>query len=187
MWKNIDGYFWPYRIDDEANIEWLNPKNGKWIRLKPVIEQKKKGNGVYGRLAVWMKRKDGRFKRVYVKSLVIDAFFGGKKEGVVYSFKNGFFQDCSIYNLYPTTQTKVNERYGGGLRKSVEKIDKYGNVLDLYASVTEAAEANYVSRTFVINRCRKKVKNPFSLTDFSFRYERPRGVCRSYDFISREG
>lgn len=186
MWKNIDGYFWPYRIDDEANVEWLNPKNNKWIRLKPVIVRKHKGNCSYGYLIVWMKRKNGRFKKVNLKSLMVDAFFGGKKKGVVYGFRNGSFMDCSVYNLYPTTQTKINERFGGGLRRSVEKIDKAGNVLDLYSSVTEAAEANYVSRTFVTNRCKKHAKNPFALTGFSFRYERPRGICREIDFIRRE-
>lgn len=184
-WRPLNGYFWPYRINEDADVEWLNPKNDKWIRLKPVIERKKKGNCTYGYLIVWMKRKDGRFKQVNLKSLMIDAFFGGKKKGVVYGFRNGSFQDCSIYNLYPTTQTKINKRYGGGLRKSVEKIDKNGNVLELYSSVTEAAEANFMSRCAVIRRCRNQAKDPFALTGYSFRYERPRRIDHTIDFVHR--
>lgn len=185
MWKPIDGYFWPYRIDEDANVEWLNPKNGKWVRLNPFLIRPNKGLA-YGRLCVRLKLSNGKFKNVYVKSLMVDAFFGGKRDGVVYGFKNGSVMDCSVYNLYPTTQDKIGAKSGGGLRNSVEKIDKKGNVLELYASVTEAAEKNFMSRRAVSDRCKNHIQNPFALTGFSFRYEKTRGVDRTIDFVHRE-
>lgn len=170
MWKPINGYFWPYRINEEARVEWMNPKTNEWVRLKPFVSREKRGRS-YGHLCLRMKTESGRFKNVYLKTLVVDAFFGGKKEGVVYGFKNGSITDCAIYNLYPTTQAELSGLAGGGLRRSIEKIDKDGNVLDLYASVTEAAEKNFMSRRMVTGRCRNQVKDPFKATGFSFRYE----------------
>lgn len=184
MWKPLNGYFWPYRINEDANVEWLNPKNGKWIRIKPFMTRTKKG-GSYGHLCVRVKTESGRWKNVYLKSLMVDAFFGGRKEGVVYEFKNGSLTDCSLYNLRPTTQSKLSKKIGGGLRKSIEKIDWDGNVLELYSSVTEAAEKNFMGRRAVTDRCRNKLQTPFALTGFSFRYEQSRGVDRTIDFIHR--
>lgn len=171
IWKTIDGYFWRYRINDMARVE-REKKPGEWIPVKPFIYRDKKHHNSSGRLAIRMKTVDGQWMNIFVKNLMIDAFFGGRKPGDVFIHRNGFFQDCSIYNLIRTTEQKVGERTGGAGRKSIEKIDSDGNVLDLYSSVTEAAEKNFVSRKFVSNRCGKRVKNPFALTGFSFRYEK---------------
>ena len=170
-WKPIDGYFWPYRINEEAEIERFDPHYNKWVRITPFLMRDGK-KGSYGRMFVNMKLSNGRFKNVYLKNLMIDVFFGGRKEGIVYGFKNGSIMDCSKNNLYPTNQTEIAKRSGGGLRKSIEKIDRFGNVLDLYSSVTEAAEKNFISRKSVTNRCKNRVEDPFALTGFSFRYER---------------
>lgn len=178
MWKPINGYFHPYRINEEAEVEWLNPKTDEWVRIKPFMVRGKRDIS-YGHLCVRMKTESGRFKNVHLKTLVIDAFFGGKKDGVVYGFKNGSITDCAIYNLYPTTQEEVSGRAGGHLRRSIEKIDRQGNVLDLYSSITEASKKNFMSRKSVTIRCQNKVKDPFELTGFSFRYEdRSRGGRR---------
>lgn len=170
-WKPLNGYFWPYRIDEDANVEWLNPKTDEWVRLKPFMVRTKQG-GSYGHLCVRIKTAEGRFKNVYVKSLMIDAFFGGKKEGYVFKFKNGSITDCALCNLERVPQGEFYKETGGGLRRSVEKIDKHGNVLELYSSVTEAAEKNFMTRRCVSDRCRNRIKKPFATDGFSFRYER---------------
>ena len=171
MWVQIDGYFWPYRINDEAEVERFDSQKDKWVPIKPFL-MRDSSKGSYGRLCVHMKFKNGRFQNVYVKNLMIDAFFGGRKKGVVYGFKNGSIMDCSRNNLYPTNQTEIAKRSGGGLRKSIEKIDKDDNVLDLYASVTEAADKNFICRKSVTQRCKNRVEDPFALLGYSFRYER---------------
>ena len=185
MWKKIDGYFWPYRINEEAEVEWKDPKTKKWVRLQPFMVRTKQG-GSYGHLCVRMKTESGNFKNVYVKSLMVDAFFGGKKKGIVYEFINGSITDCAVYNLRPRESADFFRGMGGGLRKSVEKIDTRGRVIELYSSVSEAAEKNFMSRRAVSDRCLNHIQDPFALMGYSFRYERPRGVDRDMNFITRE-
>lgn len=169
MWKMIDGYFSPYRIDEEANVERLHA-DGKWFRLSPYM-LRNKGKG-YSRLCVRMQKTDGKYLNVKVKRLMVDAFFGGKKPGVVYGHRNGMSGDCSVYNLYPTTKKTIGKKSGGSERRSVEKIDREGNVIALYSSVTEAAQKNYLCRKSVWVRCAGRLKgDPFALDGYNYRYE----------------
>lgn len=94
-----------------------------------------------------------------------------RPEGYVLAHKNGCAGDCAVENLHYITRHELGKQSGGNGRKSVEKISKTGEVLDLYKSLTEAAEKSYVSRGTVFKHCSGKVKNPFRLMDFTFRYE----------------
>ena len=171
MWKMLDGYFWPYRINEDAQIEKLWP-SGEWRPVKPYIMREGRGAYAQGILAVHLKLADGTRRNVMVKHLMADAFLGGRKPGDAYTHRNGCISDCSLGNIVKTTQSSMGKLHGGGMRKSVEKIDRDGNVLDLYSSVTEAAKKNYVSRKVVYYRCTDKIEgDPFSLLGYSFRYE----------------
>ena len=171
MQKTINGYFWPYRIDDMGNVE-REKTPGKWVPIKPFIKRRDKKQGAYGRLCVRMKDVDGKWHNVFVKNLVVDAFLGGRKPGEHYGHRNGFIQDCSVYNLVKVTEKEVGEKTGGASRRAVEKVDKRGRVVALYSSVTEAAEKNYMSRKAIWMRCTKRVRNPYSLDGHTYRYER---------------
>lgn len=169
-WRMIDGYFWPYRINEEAQIQRL-VKPGVWRDVAPFL--KRRPGTVYGQLCVHMKTADGVRKNVFVKSLMINAFFGGRKPGEMYGHKNGMTSDCSRYNLFPTNARDVGQRAGGSGRKNVEKIDRNGNVVALYSSVSEAARADFMSRKAVYMRCTNKIEgDPFKLTGYSYRYEK---------------
>ena len=52
---------------------------------------------------------------------------------------------------------------------AIDKIDRYGNVLETYSTIKDAAAQNFVSEKFIWGRCRKKIQKEFSL-GFSFRY-----------------
>lgn len=167
MWKMIDGYFWPYRINEEAVIE-RQLDSGRWKEIKKGINWKTRQ--VYVRL----KDKNGVRRRVYVKRLMADIFLGGYKKGMVLSNRDGMTSDVSLNNLVWETQHSIGKRYGGGGRRSVEKIDREGNVIDLYRSISEAAKKNFISRKSVYIRCHNKLKmeDPFLLLGFSFRFEK---------------
>ena len=121
MWKQIDGYFWPYRINEEAEVQRL-AENGEWRPLTPFLARNIKSHP-NGRLSVNLKTKEGKFKNVFVKTLMVDAFMGGKKPGVSYILRNGMQSDCSLNNIAMATPSQVGKKNGGALRRSIEKIE----------------------------------------------------------------
>lgn len=169
MWKPIDGYFWPYRINEEGEVQRLTD-SGEWIPMTPILARSTKSHP-YGRLVVNLKKADGRFQNTLVKTLMVDAFLGGKKPGICYVLKNGMQTDCSLNNITVATPTQIGKAHGGGLRRSIEKVDQDGNVVELYPSIMEAARKNYISRKSILIRCQNKVQDPYRLDGFTYRYE----------------
>ena len=171
MWKPIDGYFWPYRIYEEAEVQrQIGPD--EW---RPLSHSISRDTGhEYGRVFVRMRLADGKYKNVFVKGLMVDAFMGGKRPGQVVIFKNGMMTDCALVNLAFSTRKKIGEQTGGASRRSVEKVDRDGNVVGLYSSVSEAAEKNYISRKSIWMRCTHQVRDPYALDGYDYRYEEPR-------------
>lgn len=164
MWKLIDGYYWRYRINEDAEVE-REIKPNVW---RPIAARL--GNP-HRRMMVHMRKKDGRYTTVPVKRLMVNAFLGGYKPGMLLICKNGMQMDCSLGNLKVVTNRQNGHIYGGSIRKSVEKVDQDGNVLALYSSITEAAKANFVSRTVVSRRCNGEIRDPFLLDGTTYRFE----------------
>ena len=51
------------------------------------------------------------------------------------------------------------------------KIDRAGEVVDVYRSAREAAKANYMSYQAVLSRCKGKVKKEYALDGCTYRFE----------------
>lgn len=170
MWKQIDGYRFPYRISDLGEVQRQMPDGG-WKPVKPWLTKGGGGSaGMY--LYVKLATIPKGHKRVPVVRLMEGRFIRPRKAGEIISHRNGMAGDCSRWNLYHTCHQEINQKIGGGLRRSVEKIDADGNVLELYRSVQEAADKNYVSKGCVTRRYMGKVKNPYDLAGYTFQYER---------------
>lgn len=165
MWKLIEGYFWRYRINEEGQVE-REVRPDVWRPIASYLNNPRK------QLRVHLKRKDGKRVNVTVKRLMANAFFGDLEPGQCLTVKNRMVTDCSLSNLKILTIYENGKRLGGGGRRSVEKVDRDGNVIDLYKSITEAAKKNFISRKSVYIRCAKKMRgDPFELTGYSFQYE----------------
>lgn len=169
MWKRIDGYFWPYRINDQAEVNRLTDK-GKWVKINPISDFSRNPN--YPRFIVRMKGADGKFKNVSVKKLMRDAFFPDLPDHIRLAHKNSMVTDCAIENLEPLTHKQCGEKSGGGNRRAIEKVDRDGNVVAIYSTTIEAAKKNYMSRKAIWMRCTKRVKDPYSLDGHTYRYAR---------------
>lgn len=163
MWVDILGYKFPYRINEDGIVQKFDGKN--WITLKPILS----GN----RAEVSMRKNDGTRCKVPVVRLMANAFLGGQKPGFSIIHKNKSKLDNSIWNLKFVKKGDAARLSGSPKRRSVEKIDREGNVVDLYRSQAAAAKANYISKNSVSERCRNKVKDPYLLTGgYTFRYEK---------------
>lgn len=165
-WKNIEGYRYPYRINEYAEIQRILP-DGTFKTLKQYKHLTDKN---YGRMCVTLSSGLNKGEKVYVVNLMVKYFLGGKRDGYVVTHRNGMITDCSKKNLAFATRKFIGKRYSGNGRHSVEKVDAFGDVIDLYKSVSEAARKNSVSRKYISQRCGGKIKSP--LFGYTFRYER---------------
>lgn len=163
-WISISGYLWPYRINDEGTVE-KQLSNGTWTRLKPYLAGR-------NRICVKMRTADNRKIDVPVVWLMADAFMQGRQPGLCIVHKNGSKFDCSRNNLQYMTHAECGKISGDNRRRPVLKVDRHGNVVGVYRSVTEAASRNFISKTAVWHRCAGKVKDPYGLDGYSYKYER---------------
>lgn len=119
-----------------------------------------------------MRKADGKRCKIPIVRLMANAFFGGQRRGTAIIHKNRSKLDNSLGNLKVVSRSDAARLSDSPKRRPIEKVDREGNVLALYRSQAAAAKANYMSKNSVSERCRNKLKDPYSLTGFSFRYEK---------------
>lgn len=118
-WKAIKGYKYPYRINEEAVVEEL--LDGVWRTVRPFVQQDGRRAP---RLCVRLVNNADHPTLIPVKRLMINAFFGGSKDGVSYGLRNGCFGDCSLANIYPLTEEdrrKQRKAYRKYRKENAEK------------------------------------------------------------------
>lgn len=83
----------------------------------------------------------------------------------------GYGWDFSEYDVIRMWEvsSETKKTRGRTKPKPVVKIDKDGNVLARYSSLSEAAKNNPMARTSIKNRIMGNVRNEFEFCDFSFR------------------
>ncbi len=160
-WKLIEGYKYPYRISDEGMVEVYK---GKWLPVKPRIS--------WNRAHVRLRTKDGKQTKVPVVRLMAEKFMGGIKPGHCVRHKDRARLGNALHNLEQVPLNKCGELGNQASRKPIIKIDRDGNEVEIYKSVQEAADANYISPMAVTRRCKGQIKYPFDLIGYSFKFDR---------------
>ena len=161
MWKRIEGYKYPYRINEEGTVEkWTG---SQWQRMSYLITGK-------SRACVSMRTRDNRRVYIPVVNLMADAFMGGKKPGECIIHKNGAKLDFELCNLQKVTFSQCGKFAGSNRRKAVAKMNRSGEVLQIYPSAREAAQQNHLSQTAVWHRCNNKLKDPYALDGTTYQY-----------------
>lgn len=161
MWVKIEGYRWPYRIDEEGHLE--KCVDNVWIRLQPYLSGRQ-------RACVKMQTKEGKRKDVPLVNLMANAFMGGKKPGECIIHKNGSKLDCYLGNLQKMTLSECGKLSSRNRRRAVAKIDRKGHIVQIYPSAREAAQKNHISQTAVWHRCNNMLKHPFELDGHNYKY-----------------
>lgn len=161
----IEGYKVPYRIGENGVVE--SCRTGRWV---PVAAQAQGHRSAVVRL-------QGMEKRVTipVTRLMANAFMGGVPKGYGVFHKNRAKLDNELENL----ELRPLKSCGGVTsNKPVLKIDRQGNVVEIYRSAKEAATKNHMSNSAMYERCEGRIKNPFRLDGYRYRYEDQAGRPR---------
>lgn len=162
MWKLLEGYKYQYRVSDGGEVQKQLP-NGSWKTLRPYAY-----NGQF-RVQLWM--PDGYRKRVQVSKLVVDNFMGGTPPGMLRVHKNGMKRDNAKENIEFMSRAKAAKRHRPGNSRPVLKVDRNGEVVDIYQSTVEAARKNHISQGAIGKRCLGLIADPFRLDGYNYVYE----------------
>lgn len=162
-WKMIEGYKYPYRINEEAHLQRWDKDH--WKDLYPYMGKHR------DRAMVKLVCTDGKRRDTPMVWLMAEAFMGGRRAGMCLIHKNGSKMDCGLNNLEWRTFSGAAQLSKDNRRRSVVKLDEDGNIVDIYKSVNEAAAANHISRSAMNMRCLQKVRNPRRLDGYDYQFE----------------
>lgn len=162
-WKEITGYRFRYHINEDGIVQ-KQLEDGSWFTLKPYISGRR-------RACVKMRTADNRKVDIPVVWLMADAFMGGRVPGLNIIHRNGAKLDCALVNLAFVGKKECGKLSCANRRKAVMKVDRAGKVVAIYRSGREAAKKNYISQNSIWARCARKVKDPYSLDGYDYRYE----------------
>lgn len=167
-WRQVPGFSGQYQVSFLGEVRRVC-KSGKTRMLTPYKRQKPGGRSS----AFYVKLADGNChgKDVAVAHLVAAVWLGGIPEGMVTYHKNGDTKDNRVANIGFIKRQELGKLTGAlSGRMPVAKINKFGQVLDLYPSARQAAKKNHMSYQTVLDRCHRRVKSEFALDGFSYRF-----------------
>ena len=164
-----------------AENYWFKVPGEDNIDVSPNGEIRKKTTTGYKLVAQYIKHGKNRSNGYYCKincketkvaHLVYKTFIGDIPEGKVISHRDGYIWNNQARNLVAMDRAEVGRITGPKSRsKVVEKIDKKGFVVATYRSARDAGRQNFMSYQTVLDRCNGKVKYPFRLWDYDFRFQ----------------
>ena len=86
--------------------------------------------------------------------------------------KNGMKTDNHVGNLAWMDKRELGAMFGAeAKRKPVCKVDRNGAIVAVYNSARTAGKKNHMSYQTVLDRCNGKVKKPFALDGYDYRFD----------------
>lgn len=176
-WREIPGYDGAYQISWEGQVRtwrWRGTHYLKEPKLLVQFVRKPRGNNKRSaRRYVKLTDPQGRTKDVAVIRLMVEVWFGGYPPGKVAYHKNGNTADHCYTNIGFITPRELGKLTGAKSRRMpVAKVNKAGEVVAFYSSARKAAKANHMSYQAVLDRCHGKIKKPFAIDGYTYRFEK---------------
>lgn len=164
VWKSLDGYAKEYQVSSFGRVRYKN-KDRWYVMAATVLKN--------GSCIVNLRMPDGKRSPKNLRTLVADTFLGECPAGMRRTNINGVRTDNAAANIQYVPMSATCARGGRNSRKrSVVKIDRDGNEIEFYGTSKEAGMANNLHPHAVRNRCNGKLKNPFDLLGYSFKWEK---------------
>lgn len=161
QWRDIPDMKFHYQVSDLGRIAHVYPDGHRRI-LVPVKVK-------YGYM---LKLTDSSGKRVTKHKITwVGDVWIGRKEGYCYCTKNGFKTDWRVSNITHMKKADINARINRGKRKAVFKINTKGEIVEIYKSVKECADANGFVKSAISTRCRGEFKTLLAIDGYAYCYE----------------
>lgn len=165
-WKDIPGYNGKYQCDREGNFRRVY-KSGKTRPIRPYRK-----NGTRNKIVVHLTDDNGKTSQRLVIGIMAITFLGPAPPGCVPYHKNGALTENHINNIAYISRKELGKKTGANSRrKSVAKINRFGEIVEVYPSARAAAKENFMSYQTIIDRCNGKVKSAFAPDGFAYAWE----------------
>lgn len=176
-WRDIPGYDGAYQISWGGQVRTWRWRGDHYRRepkiLTPYVRKPRGKARRSNRRYVKLTDSQGRAKEVAVLRLMVEVWLGGYPPGKVAYHKNGVPTDFCASNIGFATPRELGRMTGAKSRRiPVAKITQDGEIVKIYPSARKAAAANHMSYQAVLDRCNGKIKKPFALDGYTYRFER---------------
>lgn len=166
-WKELPGYAGRYQASTRGAVRRANG-DGTYLMLQPFLRKTGKNRRA---LKVWLVGPDGKRHEKSVLGIVAAAWCP-PPTGYVAVHRNGIFTENGLDNIRLIPRRELTMLYPRNAnRRVVCKVGNDGDVIDCYASATEAARQNYINLTTLCNHCNGKVHNPRTTDGYTFHWE----------------
>lgn len=167
-WRNIPGYGGKYRASKAGDIQRVFSSG----LVRDMTPYRKRSKPLRNRLFVKL-TINGKSKEVALLKIMAETRHDNKDKNLVPYHKNRIVTDNHADNIGFISRSELGKMTGhmANKRKCVVKVDENGNEVEIYRSAREAARQNNMSYQTVLDRCHNKVKNPFALDGFTYKFE----------------
>lgn len=115
---------------------------------------------------------EGKLKKYKIHKLMALAFNIILAPDEILYFINGVKSDCRLSNIGVINKSKFCKLNGfKTLSMQVAKIDRFGDIVEVYKSAREAGRLNFMNYRTVSNRCNNKVIDKFGLDGFDYQWD----------------
>ncbi|MCQ2409838.1 MAG: NUMOD4 motif-containing HNH endonuclease [Clostridia bacterium] len=164
FWRDVVGYEGRYQVSRHGTIRRVF-RSG----VRDLHPYRRKGNR---KLYVKLIDKYGEPHEITVLRIVSESWLGPVPDGMVAHHKNGLLSDNRADNIGYITRHELGKKTGKTSKsKTVFKIDRSGEVVEIYNSARQAAKANFCSYQTILDRCHNLVKNPYALDGFNYQFD----------------
>jgi hypothetical protein len=176
IWRDIPGYNGKYQASRLGDVRRVL-KNGEYRAMTPYRKNGEKHKKILRERQFVKLTIDGKSKEVPMLKVMQLTFLGAAPKGKVPYHKNGLVTDNRAENIGFISRQQLGAKTGGRTKrtKCVFKIDRKGEVVEIYTSARTAAKENNMSYQTVLDRCHNKVKKPFELDGYNYQFEIVKG------------
>jgi len=165
VWKDIPEFDGRYQASRDGCILAVYA-NGRRRALKPFLRLR--GADPRNRMALFvcLKKPNGMRVDYPVISLVARTWVTPCPEGMIAIQRDGNIQNLNAVNVDGRLVRRCI-RY----RRAVLKVDSEGRTVERYASIHDAARANYMSDASITGRCNGRIRKRWADDGTTFRWE----------------
>lgn len=169
-WRDVPGTGGKYQCSKNGEVRRVL-KHGRTSPLRPYLLCRSchpKNRRQHVHLTV-----NSKSQIVTLMSVIVRTWLPPAPEGMVYHHANGNTHDWRLSNIQLIDRRELGKKTGGrATHRCVEKIDRDGNIVELYTSARAAAKAENMSHESIRQRCNGKIKAPYALTGYTYRWEK---------------